>query len=200
MCHENELTLLHDAVCCPRRAARPVSNGVLAAPTGFASLGGSLFRGLTTPAMDLSTLRALLNRTRLTSSIRRSGSKNATAVLLASRPRSLWFRLGFVFPVCHWFPVVVSQDPNRAALTLGPSQIRTCPFLASGSQISLGIAQANGWPHCVVLDPRGGVRAERTTWCNPELPLQEKYCDTAELSPKVRHRVRSVPNLNRVKS
>lgn len=31
-----------------------------------------------------------------------------------------------MFPVYHWFPAVVSQDSNRASLTLGPSQIRTC--------------------------------------------------------------------------
>ncbi len=57
--------------------------------------------------------------------------------LPASRPRSLWFRLRFVFPVCHWFPVVVSHYFNHASLTLGPSQIRTCAVNASGSQISL---------------------------------------------------------------
>ena len=57
--------------------------------------------------------------------------------LRESRPRSLWFRLHFVFPVCHPFPLVVSQYLNHASLILGPSQIRTCAVSASGSQISL---------------------------------------------------------------
>ena len=54
-----------------------------------------------------------------------------------SRPGSLGFRLSFVFPVVHLFPLVVSQYYNPVQLTAGPSQIRTCHFLASGSQTSL---------------------------------------------------------------
>ena len=55
-----------------------------------------------------------------------------------SRPGSFKFRLRFVFPVVHQFPNVVSQYCNHVQLTSGPSQIRTCHFLASGSQTSLG--------------------------------------------------------------
>lgn len=58
----------------------------------------------------------------------------AQARLRASRPGPLWFRLGFVFTIGHLFPLVVSQYSNLASLTSGPSQIRTCHFLASGSQ------------------------------------------------------------------
>ena len=50
---------------------------------------------------------------------------------------SLEFRLRFVFPVVHQFPEMVSQYLNHVQLSIGPSQIRTCHFLASGSQQSL---------------------------------------------------------------
>ena len=55
-----------------------------------------------------------------------------------SGPGTLEFRLRFVFPVVHLFPLVVSQYFNHVQLTAGPSQIRTCRFPASGSQNSLG--------------------------------------------------------------
>ena len=53
--------------------------------------------------------------------------------LRASRPGSLRVRIRFVFPVCHSFPIVVSQDSIHVQLTTGPSQNRTCAVNASGS-------------------------------------------------------------------
>ena len=47
--------------------------------------------------------------------------RRSTSRLGVSRPRSLWVRLRFVFPVGHPFPLVVSQYFNLAALTVGPS-------------------------------------------------------------------------------
>ena len=83
--------------------------------------------------------------------------QTSQAGLRASRPRSLWFRLRFVFPVCHWFPVVVSQYFNRASLTLGPSQIRTCGVTASGSQTSLGNVSTQAGNESTAQSLNGGV-------------------------------------------
>ena len=50
-----------------------------------------------------------------------------------SRPGSLGFRIRFVFPVVHPFPLVVSQYLIRVQLTPGPSQNRACAVNAPGS-------------------------------------------------------------------
>ena len=91
-------------------------------------------------------------------------SKTHRPQLGASRPRSLWFRLNFVFTVVHWFPVVVSQYYNPAALTFGPSQIRTCRVTASGSQLSLVIRTH---PLCDMRSGRSNV------WAGQRMLLRE---------------------------
>jgi len=53
--------------------------------------------------------------------------------LRVSRPGSLGFRIRFVFPVVHPFPLVVSQYLIRVQLTPGPSQNRACAVNAPGS-------------------------------------------------------------------
>ncbi len=47
--------------------------------------------------------------------------KRAARGSVVSRTGSLEFRIGFVFTVCHWFPVVVSQYSIRVQLIPEPS-------------------------------------------------------------------------------
>ena len=105
-------------------------------------------------------------------------SKTGTPPLRVSRPWSLWFRLRFVFPVCHGFPVVVSQYLNLAALTVGPSQIRTCRVTASGSQPTPDIREGCcesareftvDLPLCAD-SARSGTRVGLTAFPTPALP------------------------------
>ncbi len=67
--------------------------------------------------------------------------KSAASISLAvvrgaeavSRPGSLGFRIRFVFPVVHPFPLVVSQYLIHVQLIPGPSQNRACAARAPGS-------------------------------------------------------------------
>jgi hypothetical protein len=63
------------------------------------------------------------------------------STLRVSRPGSLRFRIRFVFPVCHLFPVVVSQYLIHVQLIADPSQNRTCAVNASGSPPTLACAK-----------------------------------------------------------
>ncbi len=83
-----------------------------------------------------------------------------------------------MFTVCHGFPVVVSQYYNRAALTLGPSQIRTCAVNASGSQPTLVTDESvmrssrvsTDVPSLSTVDVRSETRVGLTAFPTPALP------------------------------